>query len=287
MSHAVDTLLSLMARLRSPDGCPWDRAQTHETLKPYLLEETYEVLDAIDQHRPEALKEELGDLLLQIVFHAQIASERSAFTFDDVVHCLIDKLVRRHPHVFNPPEQQPPVTDAEEVVRRWDRLKEDERRAQRPETPSSVLNGVPKTAPALQRAYQIQKRAARAGFDWASIEPVFEKLREECEELLAAVNQVKDRVTQSASAEEEPRPASSAIESEFGDVLFSLVNVARFLNVNPEEALRATTNRFVLRFQYLEEQAKKQGRSLKECSEAELDRWWEEAKARERTESAR
>ncbi|RMH34713.1 MAG: nucleoside triphosphate pyrophosphohydrolase [Nitrospirae bacterium] len=279
MSRTIDNLLALMARLRAPDGCPWDRQQTHESLKPHLLEETYEVLEAIDQKSPESLKEELGDLLLQVVFHAQIASERGEFTFDDVVRDLADKLVRRHPHVFHPPDTRPTVDDTEEVLHRWEMLKQQE---QLSASPASALEGVPKAAPALQRAYQIQKRAARAGFDWSQAEPVFDKLREECEELVQAIVHARE---ESRPSQEASSSAHSAIESEFGDVLFSLVNIARFLKINPEEALRVTTNRFIRRFQYLEEQARRQGRPLTECTEAELDQWWEQAKAQERAKS--
>ena len=268
-----------MARLRGPDGCPWDQKQTHESLKAHLLEETYEVLEAIDEGTPDTLKEELGDVLLQILFHTQIASERSEFTFEDVAEQLATKLIRRHPHVFDRKIGETEIKNPEEVLQRWEGIKSRER--QESSKGNSALEGIPKASPALQRAWQVQKRAAQSGFEWATISPVLDKLWEEFEELFEATSKTAE--LRHAQVEPNPQQAEqhSHIEAELGDVLFSLVNVARFLKVNPEEALRKTTNRFMRRFAYVEERAEKDGRAIKDYSEAELDQWWEEAKTNE------
>ena len=267
-----------MARLRSPDGCPWDRQQTHESLKPYLLEETYETLEAIDNHDASALKEELGDVLLQVLFHAQIAEERSAFTFEDIAMALSQKLIRRHPHVFNP-EQDTDIKTAHDVSQKWETIK----RKERPKNsiPTSALDGIPKTAPALQRAYQVQKRASKNGFDWTSAQPVLNKLSEECKELQQAVAQLIPQPNDSGSHEALTH-RSARVEDEFGDVLFSFVNMARFLKVNPEESLRKATNRFMTRFQHVEHQVRASHRTIGQCTEEELDHYWEEAKSIEK-----
>ena len=278
MNEEFKNLIDLMARLRAPDGCPWDRQQTHESLKPYLLEETYEVLEAIDHGDPAPLKEELGDLLLQVLFHAQIASEHSDFTFKEIADHLAQKLVRRHPHVFQVQNPQDQIDGADQVAHRWESLKAQERK-ETSQSPS-LLNGVPRSSPALQRAYQVQKRAARGGFDWTSAPPVLNKLREEFDELYLATSQTFDQNTWPSNPDHQG-PADRQIEAELGDVLFSLVNVARFLKVNPEEALRQSTNRFIHRFEFLEKRAAQQGRAIKECSEEELDQWWNEAKLQE------
>ena len=279
MSHELPTLVNLMARLRGPDGCPWDRKQTHESLKTHLLEETYEVLEAIDEGTPETLKEELGDVLLQILFHTQIASERSEFTFEDVAEQLASKLIRRHPHVFDRQSGEQAIKNSDEVLQRWEDIKNRER--QDTSKSHSALEGIPKVSPALQRAYQVQKRAAQSGFDWATISPVLDKLWEEFEELFEATSKMPGL----RPAQDQPSTHTAElhkhVEAELGDVLFSLVNVARFLKVNPEEALRNTTNRFMRRFAYVEQQAEKNGRAIKDYSEAELDHWWEEAKRHE------
>jgi tetrapyrrole methylase family protein/MazG family protein len=263
-------LVRLMARLRAPDGCPWDRKQTHESLKPYLVEEAYEVLESIDEGNIAALREELGDLLLQVLFHAQIGAEHGRFTISDVIEGLSQKLIRRHPHVFGPKEAataREPGT-AEEVLTRWETIKEGER--QESGQAESALDGIPKTLPALLRAFQIQSRASRVGFDWSEPAPVMAKVNEELEELREALAP-RDAAPKSDREQ-------TAVEAEFGDVLFALVNLARFLKVNPEEALRKATNRFIDRFRYIEEQAARRGRRLKDMTLAEMDVWWEEAK---------
>jgi nucleoside triphosphate diphosphatase len=272
MSERFLKLVDLMAALRAPNGCPWDRKQTHESLKPYLLEETYEVLDTIDQQDRKKLPEELGDVLLQVLFHSQIASEAGAFTIDDVLDQLADKLIRRHPHVFPNGSNDPTPTNAEQVVARWEDIKRAERQAAG--RPESVLDGVPNTLPALLRAYQIQARASRVGFDWthdqAGFDQVLNKIDEEIRELRVALRLPPPDGTTQARQQE--------IVAEFGDVLFSLVNLARFVKVNPEDALRLSINRFVERFQFIEQQASSSGRTVNDLSFDEMNRLWEEAK---------
>ena len=272
MSKSFDDLVQLMARLRAPDGCPWDRKQTHASLKPYLVEEAYEVLEAIDHTDITRLREELGDVLLQVIFHAQIGTEQEKFSIDDVIHTLAEKLVRRHPHVFGTAEQKQESLNADDVKVRWEQIKRNEREDKGQD--SSALDGVPKTLPALLRAYQVQARAARVGFDWSDLTPVLGKLEEELREFRDAMA-ASTTAASSTSAE-----AKEQIESELGDVLFTIVNVARFLKINPEEALRKTINRFIDRFQYMEAQTALAGRSLQNMSLEEMDALWEQAKRR-------
>ncbi|BCA56328.1 Nucleoside triphosphate pyrophosphohydrolase [Nitrospira sp. KM1] len=272
MSERFQKLIALMAALRAPEGCPWDRKQTHESLKPYLIEETYEVLDAIDHADRAKLPEELGDVLLQVLFHSQIASEAGHFTVDTVLDQLADKLIRRHPHVFPNGSTDPKPANADQVLARWEDIKQAERRAAG--RPESVLDGVPKTLPALLRAYQIQARASRVGFDWTQDETGFDqvlsKIEEEIRELRMAI-----RATGSDSDGRQRH-----IADEFGDVLFSLVNLARFIKVNPEDALRQSISRFIERFQYIETRASASGRSVGELSLDEMNGLWDEAKRR-------
>lgn len=281
MSERFHKLVDLMAALRAPNGCPWDRKQTHESLKPYLLEETYEVLDTIDQQDRKKLPEELGDVLLQVLFHSQIASEAGTFTIDDVMEQLAEKLIRRHPHVFPNGADDPTPTNAEQVLAKWEDIKRAERQAAG--RPESVLDGVPKTLPALLRAYQIQARASRVGFDWshdqAGFDQVLQKIDEEIRELRMAL-----RLPQSKGEPATPS-RQEEIASEFGDVLFSLVNLGRFIKVNPEDALRQSINRFVQRFQYIEAQASASGRKINELSVDDMNRLWEEAKSHSRPEA--
>lgn len=268
-----------MSRLRGPDGCPWDREQTSQSLKPYLLEEVYEVLEAIDAGDASALKEELGDLFLQIVFHAQIASEQNQFSFDEIVKDLAEKLIRRHPHVFHHSGEASSITTSTDVSRQWDQLKRQEQSTG--ERHPSLLQGIPKISPALQRAFQVQKRASRGGFDWATIEPALEKFKEELDELYSATAET----IHSSSGDTLPRQDlknQEKIEEELGDVFFALVNVARFLRVNPEEALRRTTNKFMARFHFVESQAASEGKRLSDYTLPQLDTWWETAKHQER-----
>jgi len=274
MPERFSKLIDLMATLRAPDGCPWDRKQTHESLKPYLLEEAYEVLETIDHRDTAKLKEELGDVLLQVIFHSQIASESGTFTIDDVVDHLAAKLVRRHPHVFGDPDAATKPADGEQVLSQWEEIKRAERQAAG--GAQSALDGVPKALPALLRAYQVQARASRVGFDWShdatGLAEVFKKIAEEIGELQEAL-----------AAEAAPSSSASGrdeVAGELGDLLFSLVNLARFLKVNPEDALRLSTNRFVDRFVLVESQAAEQQRPLSGMTASELDRLWENAKRR-------
>jgi tetrapyrrole methylase family protein / MazG family protein len=281
MSERFTKMVELMATLRAPNGCPWDRKQTHDSLKPYLLEETYEVLETIDQQDYSKLREELGDVLLQVIFHSQIAAEAGSFTVDDVLETLATKLIRRHPHVFSTGEQTAQMSNGEQVLAQWEDIKRAEREAAG--NSQSALDGVPKTLPALLRAYQIQARASRVGFDWpqskAGLEQILAKVAEEIGELREALAS-RDARTETESDRVTP---SEEVENELGDLLFSLVNLARFLKANPEDALRRATNRFTDRFHLVETQALEKGRSLSELTLAEMDELWEEAKRRLRT----
>ncbi|TLY38014.1 MAG: nucleoside triphosphate pyrophosphohydrolase [Nitrospirae bacterium] len=271
MSAQFDEVVKIMATLRDEGGCPWDRKQTPQSLAPYLIEEAYEVLETIDAQDDSKLKEELGDVLLQVLFHAQIGRERQTFTIEDVLRTLADKLVRRHPHVFG----ETTVKDAAEVVHRWEEIKRQEKADNGDE--ESALDGVPKALPALLRAYQLQVRAARVGFDWRQDESgyaqVVAKVQEELRELDAA---------RSGAARQAGDAGRQRLEEEVGDVLFSLVNLARTLKINPEEALRKADNRFAARFQHMERMAKTDGRTLAEMTLPEKDLLWEQAKAAER-----
>lgn len=273
MSQRFDELVNLMAKLRAPDGCPWDRKQTHESLKPYLLEETYEVLETIDKQDEPKLREELGDLLLQILFHAQIAAERKTFSMEEVMQLLADKLVRRHPHVFG--EKGDGALTPDQVYSNWEQIKKSER--QQAGRSESVLDGVPKTLPALLRAFQIQARASRVGFDWPQngdgVHQVMDKVKEEIEELTDAYGTPEKR-----AGEADQAAMQRHLEDEMGDVLFSLVNLARFLKVNPEDAMRRATDRFADRFHFIETEASRMGRALESMTLAEMDALWEKAK---------
>ncbi len=255
----IDKLLAIMSRLRSENGCPWDRQQTMESLKPFLIEETYEVMEAIDRGDQDAVCEELGDLLLQIVFLSQIGRETGDFSFDDVVAGINEKLLRRHPHVFG--EEQ--IDNADEVLHRWEQIKREEKKERKRD---SILEGIPKALPALLKAHRLQDRAARAGFDWEHISQVLEKVQEETAEFKEALEK-KD---------------PEEIENEFGDLLFSLVNLSRFIKVHPEEALQKSTRRFVSRFQHIERHAVRKGVELHTLSLEEMDRLWNEAKQSEK-----
>ena len=253
-------LVEIMARLRGEGGCHWDREQTSESIKPYLVEETYEVLEAIDEEDPAKLREELGDLMLQIVFHAQMAEEAGAFSISDVLTAINDKLVRRHPHVFGDVQAE----TAQEVLFNWEQIKQTERRQAKGQ--ASLLDGVPRDLPALLRAHSLQEKASRVGFDCKEAQEVFQKVEEELGELRAAMQ----------------GRAADRVEAELGDLLFALVNLSRFLAVNPEEALRKTISRFIARFCYIEEELARRGRSLRQVSLEEMDALWAEAKAKGR-----
>ena len=276
MSDRFDELVRLMARLRAPGGCPWDRKQTHQSLKPYLLEETYEVLETIDRQESPKLKEELGDLLLQIFFHSQIGLEEGTFDIEGVMDLLAQKLVRRHPHVFDTQTSDGEGPNAEQVYARWEQIKREERHRAGHE--GSALDGIPRVLPALLRAYQVQARASRVGFDWPhtaqGLANVLGKIDEELKELQEVLPPSPD-----ATVSDTPTHGHDRVEAELGDLLFSLVNLARVLKVNPEDSLRQATNQFVDRFHYIETEAAKAGRRVQDLSLDEMDRLWEQAKA--------
>lgn len=253
-----EELIAIMKRLRAPGGCPWDAEQTHESLTRYLLEETYEVIEAIEAKDPGHLQEELGDLLLQPVFHAAIAEEAGTFTIDDVIRTLCDKLIRRHPHVFGDLQ----IADSAAQIENWEKIKKVEKGAER----LSALSGVPPHLPALLKAQKITEKAARVGFDWEHVDQVMAKVMEELHEFEEAM----------AAGDNEQ------MESELGDLLFAIVNLGRFLSINPEEALRKTIARFQLRFQHVEDSLHNQGRQMNDTPLAEMDLLWEEAKRQER-----
>lgn len=250
--------VELIARLRAPGGCPWDREQTHRSLKPMTIEEAYEVLAAIDQGDDGELAGELGDLLLQVVFHAQIATDESRFTIDDVIARVHDKMVRRHPHVF----ADDPAATPGEVLRNWEALKQAERAARGEASPASMLETVLRNLPAVMEALQMTTKVARVGFDWPDAQAVLAKVDEELAELKAA-------------------PGGREAEEEVGDLLFAIVNLARHLDVDPESALKAANRKFRRRFAHVEARLRETGRQPADATLVEMDALWEEAKARE------
>ena len=253
----IDQLVAIVAQLRAPGGCPWDREQTHASLRGGLLEEAYEVVAAIDASDDENLREELGDLLLQSVFHAQIAAGEGRFTFDDVARGIAEKLIRRHPHVFGGDH----CADSDAVLKRWDEIKRAEKAGAAVE---SVLDGIPGSLAALMRAQKVQKKAAKIGFDWDAAAPVIAKVREELAEVEAAI------AGQNADG----------LEEEIGDLLFSVVNLARKLKLDAEVALHRATNKFIARFQAVEALARERSIDLGKLTLAEMDVLWDEIKAR-------
>jgi len=268
MPANFNDLIALMERLRSPEGCPWDREQTYATLAPMLLEEAYEAFEAVEAARegePHELVAELGDLLFQIVFYAQVAKERGDFTIDDVTETVHAKMVHRHPHVFGDATAE----STADVLRNWEAIKAEEKRGKKSETPASLLDGVSTRIPALMEAHQLSTKAARVGFDWERIEDIFEKLKEETGELQNAIEQHK-----SSNAEKD----HSRVREEIGDVLFAVTNIARHLQVEPEAALNLTNRKFRKRFKYIEESLEKQGRSFQSTTLDELEALWQEAK---------
>ena len=259
-NNPFNRAMAIMRRLRAPGGCPWDAEQTHDSLKRYLVEECYEVIEAIDTGDDALLREELGDLLLQPLFHAAIAEERGAFTIDDVLETLADKLVRRHPHVFGNEE----IRTSDEQVANWEKIKKEEKGEER----RSALAGVPPHLPALLKAQKITEKAARVGFDWEHVDQVFAKVLEELHELEETLT---DR-------------NQERMEAELGDLLFAIVNLGRFLSVNPEDALRKTIARFTTRFAHVEETLHGRGVNLKDATLDEMEALWQEAKEKERQE---
>jgi uncharacterized protein YabN with tetrapyrrole methylase and pyrophosphatase domain len=283
---AFAKLVAVMARLRAPGGCPWDREQTHATLRTYLIEEAYEVLDALDSTDDVKFAEELGDLLLQVLFHAQIASEERRFAIDDVIREIYEKMIRRHPHVFG----EKRAKDAAEVLRNWEIIKQEERRNKKSagaaplgskgagfdvasssgsnsehenEEPVSILDGVPRTLPALLEGLQLTRKAARIGFDWHNVDGIFDKLAEEATELRHALDK---------------KETPSRIESEVGDILFVAVNLARFLSIDPEIAMKKASSKFSRRFHEMERLARQQGTTLAEIPRPQMESLWEQSK---------
>ena len=246
-----------MARLRGPDGCPWDRGQNFDTIKPYTLEETYEVMDAIDRRAWTELADELGDLMLQAVFYAQMAAEQNLFDIETSLDAINEKLVRRHPHVFGDGQ----ANTADEVKQRWDEIKAGEKK-QRGIEHKNMLDSVPRNMPALMEAREVTSKAATVGFDWENIDQVFEKLGEEMDEL----------------AQARASGAQAEIEDEFGDLLFVLANIARFLKVDPEQALRKTNAKFRRRFAYVEDRLRERGKAPADSSIDEMEMLWQQAK---------
>ena len=275
MPASFQDLVALMARLRSKEGCPWDREQTYATLAPMLLEEAYEAFEAVEdarEGRPPNLREELGDLLFQIVFYAQVARERGEFTIEDVTEAIHSKMVRRHPHVFGDVS----VRDNEELLRNWEAMKAEEKRAKGgavEDADSSILDGVSAKAPALMEAHQLGTKAARVGFDWRNVEEIFDKLHEEVEELREAI-----REHEGAGADAEEK--HNRVREELGDLLFAVTNIARHLQAEPEAALKLTNRKFRRRFRHIEGGLKERGLEPGSATIEEMEELWQEAKAK-------
>ena len=253
--NSLSKLIKITETLMGDDGCPWDKVQTRESLKPYLVEETYEVLEALDSNDPEKIKDELGDLLYQILFHSKISSLKGEFDFRDVIDNLNEKMVRRHPHVFKEGKLNTP----DQVVGQWEEIKKKENNKA---NQKSVLDSIPINLPSLIKAQKLQKKAAKEGFDWDQINDVFDKLDEEIKEF-------KDAVLKKTAAD---------IQSEIGDIIFVITNIAKFYEVDAEEALRSTNNKFIKRFQYIEQKLEGKGKTLKDSPLEEMERYWQEAK---------
>lgn len=252
----LNSLAEIMDRLRGENGCPWDKEQTHKSLKPFLIEEAFEVTEAIESGDPAALKEELGDLLFQIVFHSRLAKERGEFSLDDVIENVSEKMIRRHPHVFG----DHPAKDAADALGQWEKIKSGEKKRE------SILGGIPKSLPSLIRAKRLQERAARVGFDWPHTEEVWEKVEEEWAELMEA-RRNDDR---------------TGVEEEMGDVMISLVNLGRFLDVDADEALRKSIDKFIYRFGEIEKEFSTSGKDITHATLEEMEVVWQRAKASEK-----
>jgi tetrapyrrole methylase family protein/MazG family protein len=255
MSSELDRLIDIVAKLRGPDGCPWDREQTHKSILSCLLDESYEFFEAVDENKAHKMCEELGDLLLQVILHAQIAKDNKTFTIEDVARDISDKLIRRHPHVFGTIE----VSSSREVLYNWEAIKKSEKGN---EHRKYLVDDIPDALPALFRAEKMQRRVAKVGFDWKDIRPVLDKVEEEFSEFREALLEGND-----AHAAEE-----------LGDIIFALVNVARHHNISAEEATRSTTYKFARRFRYIEDKFKELGKDISKASLEEMDVYWEESK---------
>jgi len=269
MPANFEDLIELMQKLRSPDGCPWDREQTYATLAPMLLEEAYEAFEAVEEARdgqPNELRDELGDLLFQIVFYAQVAKEQGDFSINDVTNAIHEKMVRRHPHVFGDTS----AADTATVLRNWEAMKQDERRAAgKSAREESLLDGVSSKAPALMEAHQLSTKAARVGFDWEKLEDIFAKLEEEVGELRAAI---QTHVTSNTEADH------TRVREELGDLLFAATNIARHLKVEPEAALKLTNRKFRQRFGFIEKKLRERNQTFDATTLDELEELWQEAK---------
>ncbi|RDW16860.1 nucleoside triphosphate pyrophosphohydrolase [Oceanobacillus chungangensis] len=257
LNHTFSNLREVIRVLRSPNGCPWDRKQTHESLREYAVEEVYELIDAIDQQDDEGIIEELGDILLQVMLHSQIGEDDGYFNVDDVIRGITDKMIHRHPHVFGDRD----VSSVDEVLTNWEALKKEEKGEMR----QSVLDGVSKSLPSLAKAYQLQKKAAKVGFDWKEVQDIWKKLEEE----LAEVKEVIE-----ANDHQE-------VEKEFGDVLFVIANLTRYYKINPEIALNLSNQKFISRFSFIEEQLREKGTAIEDATLEEMDAYWDQAKERE------
>ena len=255
--NSLSKLIKITETLMGDDGCPWDKVQTRESLKPYLVEETYEVLEALDGNDPEKIKDELGDLLYQILFHSKISSLKGEFDFRDVIDNLSEKMIRRHPHVFKEGKLNTP----DQVIGQWEEIKKKENNKA---NQKSILDSIPINLPSLIKAQKLQKKAAKEGFDWEQINDVFDKLDEEIKEFKEAVLKKKN----------------TDIQREIGDIIFVITNIAKFYKVDAEEALRFTNNKFIKRFQYIEQKVAGKGKTLKDCPLEEMERYWQEAKNR-------
>ena len=288
--------VAIMARLRAPGGCPWDREQTFDSIKPYTLEETYEVLEAIDNRDWDELSGELGDLLLQVLFYSEMSKEQGTFTIDEVLEKLSRKLVDRHPHVFGDVQAE----TASEVVRNWEAIKAEEKRkrlsagggkaARQEEAPESLLGGVSTAMPSLLEAHKLSSRAAHVGFDWPNVEGLFEKLREETDELRQELKEFpapgprpQARGVAGSGRVQVPEDLRVRLEEEVGDLFFVLVNIARYLSVDPESALKKTNRKFKRRFQWMEERLRESGRKPEQASTEELESLWQQAKELEKS----
>jgi MazG family protein len=289
-------LVALQARLRGPNGCPWDREQTHASLRKFLIEETYEVLDAMESSNPHEFASELGDLLLQITFHSILAEETGAFTISDVIESIHSKMVRRHPHVFGDARAK----DSAAVLKNWEQIKAAERAGANGKegnagtagkatdasaAPESILSGVPRTLPGVLEAYQLTRRAAHIGFDWDNLSGIFEKLDEEKREILASLESSASP-SSAAARREKAVPVSAQLEEEVGDLLFAAVNVARFLGADPEIALKKANRKFQTRFQWMEAVALAEGRPLAELPRERMEELWNLSKLQQPAEAA-
>ena len=270
MPANFNDLVNLMSRLRAPDGCPWDREQNYATLAPMLLEEAYEAFEAVEaarSGRPDELRDELGDLLFQVIFYAQVAKERGEFAIDDVTNAIHTKMVRRHPHVFGDVR----ADNSAEVLRNWESMKAEERRVagKTQNDNTSILDGVSSKAPALMEAHQLSTKAARVGFDWKNVEEIFEKLHEEIEELRQAIKE---------HANLNDEETHTRVREEIGDLLFAATNIARHMHVEPEVALKLTNRKFRQRFKFIEDRLREQSRAFNQTTLDDLEKLWQQAK---------